>query len=198
MANNGLHNEQDLLQQVARGNETAFKQIVDTHWTKVYGQALAYCKSVPQAEEITQDTFIAIWMNRQKLPEVKHFAGYLYTIARYKLLNAIRQKLAATIAVDNIPLEETVWRPDTQLEYRQAYNQLMAGMEALPPMRKKVFMMSRLEGKSYDQIAGELQLSRNTVKEHIVKALNALRSHLARHQQDAFPCLLLLVCYHMK
>lgn len=193
MTDNGLHNEQELLQQIARGNETAFKQIVDVYWTKVYGQALAYCKSAPQAEELTQDTFIAIWMNRQKLPDVTNFAGYLYMIARHKLLNVIRQKLTTTTPVDNIPLEETNWRPDIQLEYRQAYDQLMQGMEALPPMRKKVFMMSRLEGKSYDQIATELQVSRNTVKEHIVKALNFLRNHFANHQDSLFSGALLLI-----
>lgn len=193
MTDNGLHNEQELLQQIARGNETAFKQIVDVYWTKVYGQALAYCKSAPQAEELTQDTFIAIWMNRQKLPDVTNFAGYLYMIARHKLLNVIRQKLTTTTTVDNIPLEETNWRPDIQLEYRQAYDQLMQGMEALPPMRKKVFMMSRLEGKSYDQIATELQVSRNTVKEHIVKALNFLRNHFANHQDSLFSGALLLI-----
>jgi RNA polymerase sigma-70 factor (family 1) len=193
LTDNGLHNEQELLQQIAGGNETAFKQIVDVYWTKVYGQALAYCKSSPQAEELTQDTFIAIWINRQKLPEVTNFAGYLYTIARHKLLNTIRQKLATTTTVDNIPLEETNWRPDVQMEYRQAYDQLMQGMEALPPVRKKVFMMSRLEGKSYDEIATELQVSRNTVKEHIVKALNFLRSHVATHHDCFFPGVLLLI-----
>lgn len=193
MTDNGLHNEQELLQQIAGGNETAFKQIVDVYWTKVYGQALAYCKSAPQAEELTQDTFIAIWMNRQKLPDVTNFAGYLYMIARHKLLNVIRQKLTTTTTVDNIPLEEMNWRPDIQLEYRQAYDQLMQGMEALPPMRKKVFMMSRLEGKSYDQIATELQVSRNTVKEHIVKALNFLRNHFANHQDSLFSGALLLI-----
>ena len=193
MTDNGLHNEQELLQQIAGGNETAFKQIVDVYWTKIYGQALAYCKSAPQAEELTQDTFIAIWMNRQKLPDVTNFAGYLYKITHHKLLNVIRQKLAATTTIDNIPLEEVNWRPDVQLEYRQAYNQLMQGMEALPPVRKKVFIMSRLEGKSYDEIAAELQVSRNTVKEHIVKALNFLRSHVATHQDCFFPGVLLLL-----
>ena len=193
MASNSLHNEQELLQQIAEGNETAFKQIVDAYWTKVYGHALAYCKSAPQAEELTQDTFIAIWMNREKLPAVANFPGYLYMIIRHKLLNAIRQKLATTIAVDNIPLEEVNWRPDIQMEYRQAYEQLMQGLEALPPVRKKVFMMSRLEGKSYDQIATELQVSRNTVKEHIVKALNFLRNHFATHQDSLFSGALLLI-----
>jgi RNA polymerase sigma-70 factor (family 1) len=193
LTNNGLHNEQELLQQIAGGNETAFKQIVDAYWTKVYGQALAYCKSSPQAEELTQDTFIAIWMNRQKLPGITNFAGYLYMIARHKLLNVIRQKLTGTITVDNIPLEEVNWRPDIQMEYRQAYDQLMQGIEALPPVRKKVFMMSRLEGKSYDQIAAELQVSRNTVKEHIVKALNFLRNHFATHHDSLFSGALLLI-----
>jgi RNA polymerase sigma-70 factor (family 1) len=182
LTNHGLHNEQELLQLIAQGNETAFKQIVDAYWTKVYGQALAYSKSVPLAEELTQDTFIAIWMNRERLSAVANFPGYLFMIVRNKLLNTLRQKLAATTPVDNMALEETTWRPDAQLEYRQVYDLLLKAMEALPPMRKKVFMMSRLEGKSYEEIAGELQISRNTVKEHIVKALNILRSHFAQHQ----------------
>jgi RNA polymerase sigma-70 factor (family 1) len=189
LTSNGLHNEEELLQQIARGNESAFKQLVDAYWSKVYGHALAYSKSVPVAEELTQDTFIVIWTNREKLLTIENFPGYLYMIVRNKLLNVIRQKLTVTIDVENVPLEEVAWRPDTQMEYRQVYELLLKGIEALPPMRKKVFMMSRLEGKSYEQIATELQLSRNTVKEHIVKALNFLRAHFALHHDGLISCL---------
>lgn len=190
MTNNGLYNEQELLEQIARGDESAFTQLVDAYWRKIYGHALAYSKSVPLAEELTQDTFIAIWVNRGKLSSIENFPGYLYTILRNKLINAVRRKLSTT-PVENEPLEETRWRPDIQMEYRQTYDILLKGIEELPPARKKVFMMSRMEGKSYEQIGEELQISRNTVKEHIARALNFLRSYFAQHHDSLISCLLL-------
>jgi len=190
LTNNGLHNERELLQQIAQGDKPAFKQLVDAYWKTVYGHALAYSKSVHLAEELTQDTFIAVWMNRDKLPSVINFPGYLYIIVRNKLLTAIRQRLSTT-PVENTPLEEAHWRPDTQMEYRQVYDILMKGIGELPPVRKKVFMMSRLEGKSYEEIGIALQISRNTVKEHIARALNFLRSYFAQHYEGLIPWLLL-------
>lgn len=68
-------------------------------------------------------------------------------------------------------------RPDKQLQYKESYNKILQLIEQLPPARKKVFTMSRLEGKSYEEIAALLGISRNGVKDHIVKALNFLRTH---------------------
>ena len=80
-------------------------------------------------------------------------------------------------------LEEALLRPDKQLQYKETYHKIMQLIEKLPPTRKKVFSMSRLDGMSYEEIATSLGISRNGVKDHIVKALNFLRTNFSGNDE---------------
>lgn len=175
---------------MAQGDQGSFRLLVDAYWQKVYGHTLAYTKSLATAEELTQDVFTNIWINRAKMSSVESFTNYLFIITRNHVLKAIRNKLEETVTVEELPLEEAIWQPDRQLEYRELYASVLEGIAELPPMRRRVFTMSRIEGMSYEQICKELGLSRNTVKEHIVKALNFLRNYIPLHND----CLLCINC----
>ena len=87
-----LYNESDLLAEVARGNENAFKVLFDRYWDKIFSVAFVLTKSVVLAEEIVQDVFLKIWLNRLKLPEIENFEGYLFIIGRNHIFNELRNK----------------------------------------------------------------------------------------------------------
>lgn len=175
------YNEPELLLRIAEGDQTSFKILVDTYWQKVYGFALAYTKSLPLAEEVTQDVFMDIWNSRERLSSLENFANFLFIVTRNRVFKVVRKKLQNTVNTDDVNMEEDIWLPDQQLELQEMYSLILKGIDQLPPVRKQVFTLSRLEGLSYDQISQQLNLSRNTVKEHIVKALNSLRAYLALH-----------------
>ncbi|WP_186452582.1 RNA polymerase sigma factor [Chitinophaga polysaccharea] len=59
-----------MLLQIAAGEEASFSILVDRYWPRVYGHALAYAKSQHTAEEVTQDVFMDLWHNREKLPAI--------------------------------------------------------------------------------------------------------------------------------
>lgn len=155
--------------------------LVDHYWPRVYGHALAYTKSPHIAEEVTQDVFMDLWHHREKLPAIEHFDNYLFIVARNRIFKVIRKKLEETEALEDIHLAEDIWLPDQQAEFREIRTLLLTGIAELPPARRQVFTMSRIEGKSYEEICQELGVSRNTVKEHIVKALHFLRNYMAVH-----------------
>ena len=181
MSINDLHTAPDLLLRITEGNQTAFKALVDIYWAKVYGHALAYSKSLPIAEELTQDVFMDVWRTREKLGSIENFDNYLFIITRNRIFKVIRKKLEDTVGTDKVDLEEDMWIPNQQMEFREVYALVLKGIEEMPPVRRQVFSMSRLEGMSYEDISQQLNISRNTVKEHIVKALNFLRNYLAFH-----------------
>lgn len=176
-----MHTVPDLLLRLTGSDQTAFKALVDIYWTKVYGHALAYSKSLPLAEELTQDVFMDVWNSRDKLSSIENFDNYLFIIARNRIFKVIRKKLDETVGTDKVELEEDMWIPDQQMEFRETYSLILKGIEEMPPVRRQVFRMSRFEGMSYEDISQQLNISRNTVKEHIVKALNFLRNYLAFH-----------------
>jgi len=189
-----LHIAPDLLLRVTGGDQAAFKVLVDICWSKVYGHALAYSKSLPLAEELTQDVFMDIWNAREKLGIIENFDNYLFIIARNRIFKAIRKKLEETVGAGKIDIEEDIWIPDQQMEFREVYDLVLKGIEEMPPVRRQVFSMSRLDGMSYENIAQQLNISRNTVKDHMVKALNFLRTYLALHGgPSVFKAILLIM-----
>jgi RNA polymerase sigma-70 factor (ECF subfamily) len=187
------HNEGEIkkwLIRISENDEEAFSLLLLNFWNKVYTQALTYLKSSVTAQELTQDVFIRLWTNRNALAGIDNFAGYLFIMTKNEVLSQLRKKRNQPETPDET-LPEEVWIPDQQLQYKQAYAIIINGIERLPPVRKQVFKMSRNEGLSYDEIATRLNISRNGVKDHIVKALLFLRNYIRLHS-DSFQILLFL------
>jgi RNA polymerase sigma-70 factor (family 1) len=168
----------ECLYQVSQGNQAAFAQLLRKCWNKVYTQAITYLKDASLAQEITQDVFVKIWSARAGLPAVENFSNYLFIVSRNEIVSALRKKGQGFVN-PGPDIEGNLVLPDEQLQYKEFHHRLLQAIEELPPARKRVFKMSRLEGRSYDDIARDLGISRNGVKDHIVKALNFLRTRLA-------------------
>src|SRR5258705_8576437 len=88
-----LANENDLLQQLAQGDEAAFQQLFNHYWNQVYGIALRLTKSPEQATDLAQDIFLKVWLNRAKMKEIKNFPAFLHTVSRNLIHDHIRTKL---------------------------------------------------------------------------------------------------------
>lgn len=168
------------MRRVAGGNEQAFSEVVDHYAPVVYAQLLVYLKDVHRAEEVSQDIFMAIWRNREKLPGMDNFPGYLYVSTRNKILTVVKERVMATEEPPEDRLHSLLTDPASAVEFKELMNGIRRGIELLPARRKEVFMLSRQENLTYDEIASRLGLSKNTVKEHISEALTFLRDYLNR------------------
>lgn len=175
------------LTRIIEDDEEAFAMLLRHFWNKVYTQALTYLKSTVNAQELTQDVFVKVWTNRDKLAEVYNFSGYLFTITRNEIYSLLRKK-EPRVTEHNEILEEQSWIPDKQLQYKQSYASILKAIELLPPARRNIFKMSRVEGMTYEEIAGQMNISRNGVKDHIVKALLFLRNYIRFHS-DTLPAI---------
>jgi RNA polymerase sigma-70 factor (ECF subfamily) len=142
--------------------------------------AMQYVKVQEVAEDIVQDLFLYLYEKEDFAEHDNMVVHYLYRLVRYRCLNHlefqnIRKKKNPEIQPDhpdnqNDPLE-TVKRIELEHKYLQS-------MESLTPKCRKVFEMSRLEGKRNQEIADELKLSKRTVETHISQALKILRKKL--------------------
>jgi RNA polymerase sigma-70 factor (family 1) len=181
LADSSSYDEKLLLDLVSRSDQKAFTRLVDLYWNKVYSHALAYAKSSPRAQEITQDVFLQVWNKRETLRDVNDFKNFLFIFSKNQIISSMRKKLDDLTGKDPVEMPEDILIPDRQLEYKQAHNKVMEAIEDLPPTRKIVFQLSRLEGLTYDEISQRLNISRNTVKEHIVLALSFIRTYIHTH-----------------
>lgn len=140
---------------------------------------MAYSKSAPLAQDIVQDVFLKIWEKRETLPDIQNFEDYLFIMARNRIISEFRKNLSRPVDISrHDALEGNIPLPDEQLSFKQSQELVNKAVDLLPAQRKIVFQLSRTEGLSYGQIAEKLGISKNTVKEHIVKALSFLRTYL--------------------
>jgi RNA polymerase sigma-70 factor (family 1) len=163
--------------------DESFKRLFDSYKNRIYGYVLAIARSPYAAEEITQEIFIKLWLCRDLLHEVGNLDGYIFTIARNRTLNHLRKaahdmKLLRELQDLAAPESNDVEEHSLATDYDRL---LRDALELLSPQRRLVFQLSRDRGLNHEEIAHYLQLSRNTVKNHMVEALRFIRHYLGEH-----------------
>lgn len=162
------------------GDESAFTHIYALYSEKIYRLAYKFLKDKEQSEEIVQETFINLWLSRQKLDAAGNIWLYLFVIAKRLSLNMLRQSARAVHLSDAaLPVvmemhngtEEEVLAHDLE-QYTEKI------IQKLPRQQQLVFKLSRVDGLSHKEIAEQLHISQNTVKNHMVEALKTLKLSL--------------------
>jgi len=177
-----------------KGDSDAFRELYNQYHQPLYHYVLRFVKSPALAEDVLQDVFLKIWEIRSRIDPELSFKAYLYRISRNSVF-----KLLKKIAVDeNLRTQvlkqfsQSVADADLKVLWQQYEALLQAAINRLPPQRQKVFKLCREEGKSYEQVAEELGISRNTVKEHMVLAMKLIREHIDQYGDTSTYFILLL------
>lgn len=177
-----LYNEKQLLLQIAAGDATAYATIFDFYSKHVYYLSLKFTKDPAMAEDLTQEIFTRLWVNRHKLSEVRDFKSFLNTVSKNLLRNYLRKKVLSPGNEAFLAgyFRESSANPQDRLEFRELEAALNEAISTLPEQLKKVFTLSRVEGLSHEEIAIRLGLSKISVKSYIFRALLIIREHLGR------------------
>lgn len=164
----------DLIHQIINSDKAAFEQTFQ-HWqSKVYYYFISRTKNEDFAEELTQMTFIKLWEYREGLSTELDFDTQLFRIARTVMIDAIREKERRKRLMNGFQAANDTIEPvfSTHNEAQSDFNN---SLNDLPAVRKKVFVLNRLHGFSYKEIAAELNISDRTVEKHISLALKQLK-----------------------
>lgn len=157
------------------GDTVAFQEVFYEWRPKIYGYLQMKCQDTATAEELTQIVFIKLWEDRHKFSDQYTVEVQLFRIAR----NAFIDHLRARARQRKLHLE--VGQLKEKLDYQHSFDyqhRITSALQALPPIRKKVFILSRMEGLSYKEIAGQLSISDRTVEKHISMAIKQLKKIL--------------------
>jgi len=174
--------------------ERKFKLLFDTYFDRVYDFSNYFSKSDYIAEEVTQQLFVILWRKRNDLDTVLNLDQYIFRIARNLAVNLLKK--AATD--DRIASEFYHQSAKQQAEildkvnYNEVQRLIDEAVTALPTQPRKIYLMSRRENMSYDEMAAATGLSRNTVKNHLQRALNDIREYLILHNYQPLIIVLLL------
>lgn len=186
--------ERELLSRIAEGDRKAFTEIFEHYQVMVYEYSIKLTRSKEQAEEIVQNIFIKIWLNRKNIQDIENFGAYLNRATRNQCYTALR-KIAAD-ALRYVELKEEEGIPSgNDTEHRILYNDsarmLKTVVDTLPPQRKLVYELCHEHGMKYEEVAARLNISSGTVHKHMKLALKTIRDHF--NGLDAMLLILILM-----
>jgi RNA polymerase sigma-70 factor (family 1) len=182
MTEGELRTDAELLEQLIAGNYGAFTNIYNRYSVAVQRFVIKILKSAELAEDITQEVFILIWTNRSKLTQVKSFKAYLFVTARNRALDslkaAFRSEVAMSEIIHNFVAQRNITDEDLlDKEYRIFLDDVLA---TLPERTRHIFSLCREQGKSYEEVADVLGISRNAVKNHMVLSMKIISSSVKK------------------
>lgn len=185
---NTFPDDDDLVIRLQNDDIEAFDAIYYKYAGKLYAFGLKYLRSSTESEELVQSIFIRIWENRHKLRGDTSFKSYLFTIAYNDICKYFRKKKYfegfITETLRNNP--DGSYSIDGKLDSQSVLERVQKFIEKLPENQKKVFLKSRLEGKSTKEIAEEVGLSPGTVDNYILEVNRILKRRFASEELCLF------------
>jgi len=168
-----------LLERLRKGSVEAFEEIFRRYWHSLYLKARSKTMSHDEAEEIVQSIFSTLWEKRATIL-VTHLPSYLQASVKNRVIDRIREQAIHQKYWEQYGKFIPRQRPVTEEAYTfvELNGAVEAAIDHLPERSRKVFRLSRLEGRSNAEIAQLLQLSEKAIEYHITRSMRTLRVHL--------------------
>lgn len=181
---------------LSRDNVAAFNTLYYKYHRAVFANIFKLVQQEQVTEDILQDVFASLWINRKKIDREKAVGGWLFVVSYNKALKFLNRAVRERIGVHEGASEMAAAPEDDfeVLEYQ--YSLINEAIESLPPKKKRVFILCKLEGKTYDEAALALGISPHTVKEYVSASLKFIKEYsLSRHALNAPVSLSLLIVF---
>lgn len=175
----------DIIKKLREGSYEAFDTLYNVYADSLYGFVLLHTKSVVQAEDIVQETFLKLWHMRSSLSVEGSFKSMLFTIAKNHVIDVFRQQINRADFEDYIAFCEDENLSDNtsvdKIYYNDFLEKLAIAKQKLTPAQRNIFELSREEGLTNAEIAHKAGLSEQTIKNHLSAALKVLRAELLKY-----------------
>jgi RNA polymerase sigma-70 factor (family 1) len=155
----------------------AFNALYWKYHADLYANILKLTRNSSAAEDILQEVFIQLWEKRKTIDPERSVAGWLFTVSHNMSVNYLRKKLKESLAYSQLkqPVEAVETNEDLAgIELRA----LQTAIRQLSPQKRKVFELCKIDGKTYEEAARELQISKYTVKEYLSGAVYSIKDYL--------------------
>ena len=179
---------------VSKGDEEAFKVLFDTYRPNIYTTVLRITNNEWLAEDIVQDTFVKVWINRHILTTIDNFETWLYVLSKNITLDLIKkQKNYKTFAQEEAKtaLISVYPEADYLTQDKDFQHLLDTAIERLPNKQKETYRLIREEYLKREEVAAILKVSPETVKSNLDQAMKSIRAYCLANMKDV-PLILLL------
>lgn len=195
-----LLNEDELIQKTSNGDTASFALIYD-HYNKVIFKFIyKFVKSADLSDDLCQEIFLKIWENRENLAQVRSFKSYAYTVTKNYTFNFLKRAAVESNAkvVIYSAFNELRNGLEEDLITAEYLRYIKAILNTLPAQSREVFKLCRQQGKTYEETAALLGISRNCVKKHMVRSMKTLKQSVTSEFGISMSIFLLFENYFSK
>ncbi|WP_143306233.1 RNA polymerase sigma factor [Chitinophaga vietnamensis] len=190
-------NDAELVVRLQNNDVNAFDSLYWKYHQAVYRNIFKFVKDAVVTEDILQEVFARLWEKRGGIRSDQSVSGWLFVISFNLSVTYVRKKLREQELHRSFLSLETDDPPANPRMNEEQYNLLVKAIEQLSPKKRTIVTRCKLEGKTYDEVAHELNISRNTVKEHLSAAMSMLNDYMQRNGDHRYILLLLFFLnYH--
>ncbi|MEI6139754.1 MAG: RNA polymerase sigma-70 factor [Mariniphaga sp.] len=176
----GIKETEEIIRRLKTDDKSAVDELFNCYYNRLFHFSKSILKIESNIDDILQEVFVKIWLNRLKISNAETFNSYIFTITKNEVLNLIRanlkeNSLRAEIYVRSVAEEYQTQNPLEFDEIKSAIDKIIA---TLPEKRQLVFKLSRTEGLPNKEIAHQLGISEKTVEDHITHAIRHIKNSL--------------------
>ena len=187
-------NDHELTELLRNGDHLAFNEIYKRYWRSSINAAFQRLKSKEDAEEVVQDVFVNLYIRRSQIQPKSSLEAYLNIAIKYRIIDAFRSQKLKESHLESVITHQQILplQPDQEFEYKELREKIRKAADQLPDKCREVFLMSRFEQLSNQEISERTGIAVSTVKKHMHKALNILRKDFEDQQLDVLAVCLLI------
>ena len=171
-----------LIRELNQGDKEAYTRLYEKYVGRIYRFLYHLLKDAEVAEDATQFCFMQVWLNRENISCEKNLSSYLFVIARNAAYKEFRKQLVADIYIDKTLKKDDNFEKadDGMVDFKLIHREIQRCVEALPEVRRKIYLMSRAEGLKSKEIAERLDITVSTVDVQLSRARTQIRTEISK------------------
>jgi len=177
----------ELIQQFIDGNEEAFEKLYTQYKPVLCKFIQTFINDSALTDDIVQEVFVAVWLNRNNIDPDQSFSSYLMTSARNKIYDFFKETAKNRQMIEQrwLNFSEAGNGTEEALVSLELDELVDSALKQLSSRKRVIFELAKLKGKSHSEIAEQLGISKNTVKNHMVDSLKYLKEVIGKYGEIA-------------
>lgn len=173
--------DEELLEEIKQGNEATFAQIYNYYYPLLLMEAYYKIRSYPEAEDMIQEIFASLWHRRKELSTTIPLKHYLYKAVHLQYAYKCRKSEVARKFIAHTLYVSREAATNYVLENKEIYRQIKTAIAAVSaPATRKAFELLYMEDLSHKEVALEMNIQPQVVKNQVSRALKIIRSELKK------------------
>ena len=166
-----------------KGSYSDFKILYEEYSSNLYGFVFSLTRSKSMANDIVQETFIRVWINRESIDPTMSFKSYLFKISKNKIIDEFRRQMNNPVFEDYMEYHDTLHTDsndsvEQKMDFDSFLKQLEAAKTKLTPRQREIFELAKEQGISSSEIAKKLEISEQTTYNILSSAMKILRKEI--------------------